>query len=395
MIRNALYIQSGGPTAVINASAYGVIEECRCHRNEISTLYAARYGTIGVLNDELIDTAFLGQKDLALFTQTPSMIFGSCRYHMMDFQVDERDYRRYYEVLKKHDIGYLFLNGGNGTLASSIKIEQYLKRRQYDCKVMVIPKTVDNDIEGIDHSPGYPSSARHVIVTVSELAHDIRCYDTGIITVVEVMGRDTGWLAAASLAACENGNGPDLIYVPEVEFDLTRFLQDVREVIKRQKKCLIVVAEGVKNRQGRYMFEQLSQSAGDPALNMGGVAICLASFLRQHFDCKVRGVDLGLMQRCGAHTAVPMDVQEAIALSRRAVQEALKGVSAKMVSAVRQNKTSADFVETLVDLELAQQGGHPLPKRFIAENGSFIQREFLEYLLPLVGTLPQYASRCW
>ncbi|MEA5012995.1 MAG: diphosphate--fructose-6-phosphate 1-phosphotransferase [Candidatus Limiplasma sp.] len=393
MTRNALYIQSGGPTAVINASAYGVICESRENPDRIGRLYAARYGSVGVLGDQLVDTASFEESALALLPHTPSMAFGSSRYRMTDPEQDDADYRRYLEILRKHDIGYLFLNGGNGTLASAIKLNRYLMGEGYDCKVMVIPKTVDNDIEGIDHSPGFPSAARYVILSVSELTHDIRSYDTGLITVAEVMGRNTGWLAAATLAAGIGGNGPDLIYVPEARFSHQEFLEDVRRVWQQKQKCLVVVAEGIKDETGRYVFEQQPLQEGDPTVNMGGAALHLAGFLRRHFDCKVRSLDLGLMQRCAAHAASELDVGEAMALGRRAVREALHGASARMVSLERvEDFQGVRFAETLVDLERAALGGHPLPARYITPSGCYIHDSFLSYLLPLVGELPRYAK---
>ena len=241
-----------------------------------------------------------------------------------------------------------------------MKLSRYLLENGYDCKVMVIPKTVDNDIEGIGHSPGYPSAARYAILSISELAHDLRSYNTGLISVVEVMGRNTGWLAAASLAAQVSGNGPDLIYVPEARFSHQKFLEDVHRVWSRKEKCLVVVAEGLKDEKGRYVFEQQPLQTGEPSMNMGGVALHLAGLLRRHFDCKVRSVDLGLMQRCASHATSELDVREAAELGRRAVREALLGTTARMVSLSRMEEEGGPrFVETLVDLESAATGAIP------------------------------------
>ncbi len=392
MARNALYIQSGGPTSVINASAYGVIQECKNHPEEIGRLYGAKHGVVGLISGDLIDIYGLDEKDIPLLTQTPSMAFGSCRYRIPDRQEGEADYEKILHVLRKHDIGYIFYNGGNGTLCASMNLFQYLKTVGYDCKLIVIPKTVDNDIECIDHAPGYPSTARHVAITISELAHDLRSYNTGLITVVEVMGRDTGWIAAASLAACRDGNGPDLIYVPEVCFSPEKFLRDVQKVYDRKGKCLAVVAEGVKDASGKYLFEYNLDDVKNPDLNMGGISAYLAAFLRRHFTCKVRGIDLGLMQRCAVHTASKLDIEEAIRFGRRAVGEALAGVSGKMVSIRRLSASPYACEETLVDIAEAASGGHPMPRHYITEEGNFIKDSFMEYLEPLIGELPGYAK---
>ena len=257
MKKNALYIQSGGPTAVINASAYGVIRACAAQHERIGTLFGARHGMVGLLKDDLIDLQTLPTDQIDLLLQTPSMAFGSCRYHMTDASVDDADYQQVLRNLRKHAVGYLFLNGGNGTLSAALKLDDFLRRHGEECKVIVIPKTVDNDIECIDHAPGYPSTARHVMITIAELAHDTRSYNTGLITIAEVMGRNSGWIAAASMAAgiADRTNGPDLIYVPEVPFCTNRFLEDVQTVYAQKGRCLAVVAEGVKDETGKYLFE--------------------------------------------------------------------------------------------------------------------------------------------
>ncbi len=392
MAKNALYIQSGGPTAVINASAYGVIQECQKHPDMIGRLYGAKHGVVGLKSDNLIDICALDQDQLSLLPQTPSMAFGSCRYRIPDAREDDTEYKKILDVFWKHDIGYIFYNGGNGTLCACMSLQKYLTGIGYDCKVMVIPKTVDNDIDCIDHTPGYPSTARHVAITVSELAHDIRSYNTGLITVAEVMGRNTGWIAAAALAACKDGNGPDLIYVPEVGFSPEKFLQDVRKVYDRKGRCLTVVAEGVKDDNGKYLFEYGMEDAKNPDLNMGGIAPYLTSLLRKHFDCKIRGIDLGLMQRCAMHTASELDVREAIRFGVRAVQEALLGTSGKMVSLERISSRPYTVRETLADIAEAAGGGHPLPRVYITDDGNFIKDGFMDYLEPLIGEMPKYAK---
>ena len=391
MAKNALYIQSGGPTTVINASAYGVIQACKQHPEAIGTLFGVRHGIVGLLNGGLVDIFALDQSQIPLLPQTPSMAFGSCRYRIPDVRTDETDYRKVLETLKANDIGYLFYNGGNGTLSACHNMHLYLQSRGYDCKVMVIPKTVDNDIEHIDHAPGYPSTARHVAITIAELAHDTRSYNTGLITVVEVMGRNTGWIAAASLAACQDGNGPDLIYVPEVEFSPEKFIADVRQVYLHNGKCMAVVAEGVRDTSGKYLFEYGADDLKNPDQNMGGTAPYLTTLLRGHFDCKIRGIDLGLMQRCAMHDASPLDIREAIRLGERAVEQALLGVSGKMVSLERISGEPYRTRETLVDIDAAADGGHPMPLCYVTDSGNFIRQEFLAYVEPLIGELPRYA----
>lgn len=392
MARNALYIQSGGPTSVINATAYGVINACKAYPQQIKRLYGVKYGMVGLLAGDLIDIYAEEQHQIDLLPQTPSMIFGSCRYRIADADVDDRDYQTIMSMLKKHDIGFIFMNGGNGTAHAFLALNEYLSRENYDCHMIMIPKTVDNDIEGIDHSPGFPSTARHVIISLSELAHDVRTYNTGLITVVEVMGRNTGWLVASTIVAQKDGNGPDLIYVPEVGFSQEKFLADVEEVYRRKNKCIAVVAEGVKDPHGKYLFEYGAEETENPQLNMGGITPYLSSLLRRNFDCKVRGIDLGLMQRCAIHTASQLDIEEAIALGSRAVMSALNGVNAKMVSIKRVSNRPYRVEDVLVDVNDVVEKEHRLPLNYVATEGNYINSTYLDYIEPLVGEMPTYAS---
>ena len=295
-VANALYIQSGGPTAVINTSAYGVIDECRRHP-EINRIYASEHGVVGLIERRLFDITdeMAGEK---LLPSTPSMIFGSCRYEIDEDDPLQTDYRKILKNLKSLDIRYIFINGGNGSVRAGLRLSRFLESQDYDFRLMVVPKTVDNDISCIDHAPGFPSAARHVAVTVSELARDMMTYDTELIMFTEVMGRNTGFLAAASMAAKRIDLGPDLIYVPEVVFDQKKFIGDIRRVLEKKGKCFAVVAEGVKTADGRFLFEDISVNRGmDMQKNMGGITPYLNQLLRDNFECKIRGIDVGLLQR--------------------------------------------------------------------------------------------------
>jgi 6-phosphofructokinase 1 len=389
-MKNALYIQSGGPTAVINASAYGVM--CACGEcGGIGRLYAADHGILGVINDRLYDVSDIMEPEL--LAQTPSSIFGSCRYRVRDVKDDDTDYRKIRETLDRHNIGYIFYNGGNGTLRACHDLIDYLKSQNHPCQVAAIPKTVDNDIAGLDHAPGFPSAARHVIITVSELAHDLRVYDTGLIMVLEVMGRDTGWLAASTLLCAKTNNGPDLIYTPEYTFEDEKFLRDIEEVYRRRGKVLAVVAEGAKKRDGTYLFEHCSEVFEDaPRQNMGGIIPYLVGLLREHFSCKVRGIDLGLMQRCGIHTASPVDIEEAAVLGREAVKALLEGDSGIMTAIDRLSSSPyATAVRRVSVSQVIKQDG-VMPRNYITPEKNYIREDFLEYIEPLVGPLPRYAK---
>jgi 6-phosphofructokinase 1 len=258
--------------------------------------------------------------------------------------------------------------------------------------VAAIPKTVDNDIAELDHAPGFPSAARHVIITVSELAHDLRVYDTGLIMVLEVMGRDTGWLAASTLLCAKNNNGPDLIYTPEYTFEDERFLRDVEEVYQRKGKVLVVVAEGVKKKDGTYLFEHCSEVFEDaPQQNMGGIIPYLTNLLRKQFTCKVRGIDLGLMQRCDVHTASPVDIEEAISLGQEAVKAVLEGTSGIMTAIERLSSIPYTTAIRRINISQVIKQDGVMPRNYISPAKNYIQEDFLEYIEPLVGPLPRYA----
>ena len=389
MKKNALYIQSGGPTAVINCSAYGVIDECRKAGYGIGRLYASIHGIAGVLRDELYDCTELKENELEHLKKTPSMAFGSCRYIVREDS--EEDYQKIVDTLKKYKIYYIFINGGNGSVSAGKRLYMYLKKADYKCRLIVIPKTVDNDIAVLDHAPGFPSAARHTVITISELVHDMYTYDTDLIMAVEVMGRNTGYLAAAAAAARITGWGPDLIYVPEVVFEPEKFVKDVAEVIEKKGKCFAVVAEGVKTADGKYLFEDTTvNKVENPSINMGGITPYLNMLLRRHFDCKIRCIDLGLMQRCAAHDASEIDRGEAEMLGREAVKCAFAGETGKMMTLTRLSSMPYKVRSEALELEKVADVERVMDIMYVNENHADIKDAYMEYILPLIGTLPEY-----
>lgn len=390
-MKNALYIQSGGPTAVINCTAYGVLDECRKNGADIDRLYASVHGIAGILNDQLYDCGKLDNVQLEKLKDTPSMAFGSCRYTVRE-DVEE-DYEKIIATLKKHDIFYIFMNGGNGSVAAGSRLYRHLKKMDYECRLIVIPKTVDNDIAVVDHAPGFPSAARHTVITISELVHDMYTYDTDLIMVAEVMGRNTGYLAAASAAARRTGWGPDLIYVPEVTFDPLQFVKDVEQVLKEKGKCFAVVPEGVKTADGKYLFEDTTvNKAADPSRNMGGITPYLNTLLRQCFSCKIRCIDLGLMQRCAAHDASELDKEEAEMLGRTAVTCALGGETDKMVTLTRLSDQPYRVKYETLDLEKVADVDRVMDLKYLKDNRHDIEESYMDYILPLIGELPDYVE---
>ena len=246
--------QSGGPTSVINASAYGAIKtalEC----SDITAVYGALNGIKGVLNDNLIDMSKEDPEELALMKTTPSSALGSCRYKLKDPDVDDTDYKRILEIFKKYNVRYFFYNGGNDSMDTCNKISKFMLKNGYECRVMGIPKTIDNDLAGTDHCPGYASAAKYIATSLMEIYHDARVYDTGMITIVEIMGRNAGWLTASASLASLKGNGPDLIYCPENDFNLDAAVEKIKTIYEKQGKCIVAVSEGIKDKNGKYISE--------------------------------------------------------------------------------------------------------------------------------------------
>lgn len=392
-MKNALYLQSGGPTAVINATAYGVAKACKDHSGTIGRLYASLHGIRGLINGSLADIYAEEEAQLKLLPQTPASVFGSCRYRVPDGEAGLPDYMKMLQTLEKFNIGYIFYNGGNGTLRACRKLADYLQKAGYSCTVIAIPKTVDNDIYGLDHAPGFASAARHVMITVNELAHDIRVYDTGLITVLEVMGRNTGWLAAGTRLCSLQGNGPDLIYTPEYTFHDERFLQDIENVYSKKGKVLAVVSEGVRKADGTYLFEYGGNVFEDaPQQNMGGITPYLTNLLRLNFSCKIRGIDLGLMQRCAAHTASVVDVEEAEYLGSCAVEKALEGESRILVGLERISSIPYRTKPVTMPISYAASRDGQMPVSYITPGKNYITEDILTYIQPLVGEIPAYAQ---
>lgn len=378
--------QSGGPTAVINSSVYGVIRTA-LDAPEITRVFGAANGIKGVLDDKLYDMGAEDAQELELLLHTPSSVLGSCRYKIADPDEDDTDYRRILEIFKKYDVRYFFYNGGNDSMDTCNKVSKYMKSVGYDCNIIGVPKTVDNDLAVTDHCPGYPSAAKYIATTLMELYLDARVYDTGMVTIVEIMGRNAGWLTAAAKLACHKGMGPDLIYVPEAKFDLEKFLKDVSAVYNREKKCIVAVSEGVRDKDGMFISEYSAKDADKDAFGhaqMGGLAAYLAAVIKEVLGTKVRGIELSLLQRCAAHLASQTDIDEAFAVGKTAVQSAIEGATDAMVAIIRREDGPYSAEYRLVPLENVANFEKKLPLEWISADGSGITDAFLDYALPLV-----------
>ena len=388
--------QSGGPTSVINASVYGVIDTALKNPN-ITAVYGAEHGIKGVLNDRLFDMSQEDAAELELLKYTPSSALGSCRYKMADPDVDDTDYKRILEIFKKYDVRYFFYNGGNDSMDTCNKISKYMQKVGYECRVMGVPKTIDNDLFGTDHCPGFASAAKYIATSCMEIYQDARVYDTGMVCVIEIMGRHAGWLAASAALATEFGAGPDLVYLPEVDFDMDQFLADVERIYKEKGNCLVAVSEGIHYADGSFVSEaKTSATDGFGHAQLGGLAAMLANVVKEKIGAKVRGIELSLLQRCGAHLASETDIEESYMSGKAAVENAVAGLTDKMVGFERSYEDGKYVCRTkrfnLTDVANTEK---KVPVEWINEAHNGVGKEFIEYALPLIQgepNLPKQSS---
>ena len=382
--------QSGGPTSVINASAYGVIKtalECE----DITAVYGAEHGIKGVLNDRLFDMSKEDPAELELLKYTPSSALGSCRYKIKDPDVDDTDYKRILEVFKKHNVRYFFYNGGNDSMDTCNKISKYMQSVGYECRVMGVPKTIDNDLFGTDHCPGFASAAKYIATSCMEVYEDAHVYDTGMICIIEIMGRHAGWLAGAAGLATAYGAGPDLVYLPEVDFDMDKFLADVRRVYAEKGSCMVAVSEGIHYADGSFVSEaKTSATDGFGHAQLGGLAAFLADVVKREIGGKVRGIELSLLQRCGAHLASYTDIEESFMAGKAAVENAVAGITDKMVAFERIIDNDRYVCKTkLLPLSEVANTEKKVPREWINAEGNNVTQPFIDYVLPLIQGEPQ------
>ena len=399
--------QSGGPTSVINASAYGVIRTA-LDSGSITNVYGAEHGIKGVLADRLFDMSMEDPKELELLKYTPSSALGSCRYKMKDPDEDDTDYKRILEVFKKHDVRYFFYNGGNDSMDTCNKISKYMQKVGYECRVMGVPKTIDNDLYGTDHCPGYASAAKYIATSLMEVYQDAHVYDTGMICIVEIMGRHAGWLTAAAALATKYGAGPDLIYLPETDFDMDTFLADVQRVYKETGSCMVAVSEGIHYADGSFVSEaKTSATDGFGHAQLGGLAALLASIVKEKTGAKVRGIELSLLQRCGAHLASETDIEEAVMAGRAAVENAVAGITDKMVAFERETVNGHYACKTkLLPLTSVANYEKKIPLEWINDTHNGVKQELIDYVLPsfrasrssqrrIPSPVSPSSKRCW
>ncbi len=383
----AIIGQSGGPTSVINASAAGVFIEALKQEN-ITRVYGACHGIKGILNEEFFDINQEDIKELELLKTTPSSSIGSVRYKLKNLAEDDSEYKRLLEVFKKYNIRYFFYNGGNDSMDTCNKVSKFFKDSGYECFCMGVPKTIDNDLAVTDHCPGYASAAKYVATSFMELKCDATVYDTPMVSVVEVMGRNAGWLTAAAQLAVYKGCGPDLIYLPEIPFDLEKFYADVEKKYKENDgKVIIAVSEGVKTKDGKYVPELVADVAVDAFghKQMGGTASVLADLLKNRLNVKVRPIEFSLLQRCAQHLASAIDVEEAFNAGVEAVKAACEGVTDYMIGfkrVMKNGKYTCEYIR--IPLEEVANAEKKVPLEWITKDGTGLTQAYVDYALPLI-----------
>jgi len=390
MLKGAcIFGQSGGPTSVINASAAGVFTAALASPY-ITRVLGAANGIKGVLNDRLYDIGKEDPAEIALLKNTPSSALGSCRYKLKDFRTDDTDYRRILEIFKKYDVRYFFYNGGNDSMDTCQKISDYMKSQNYECMVMGVPKTIDNDLYGTDHCPGFGSSAKYIATSCSEIYLDANVYDTGAVTIIECMGRNAGWLTAAASLSAIAGCGPDLIYMPETVFSLDEFIEEVGRVYKEKGNCIAVISEGVKDKDGVFLAEYGSKSEADAFghKQMGGAAAFAAAEVKAKLGAKTRAIEFSLLQRCAAHSASLTDINEAFELGAAAVNAATSGMTGMMTAVKRLPGEGYNTEIVYIPLEEVANREHKFPLEWI--EGRSISPEFAKYALPLIAGEPDF-----
>lgn len=373
---NALVVHGGAPTAVINASLYGVVEEAKKY-SRIGKLYAALGGSGGVLKRHFLDMKTVPQSKLDLLPFTPASAIGTSRDHL-----EPEDYVQIAQIIKDNDIRFVFFNGGNGSMDTCGKVYRACRAIDADVQVVGIPKTIDNDIAVTDHAPGFGSAARYIAATVSEVCHDVRALPIHVC-VLETMGRNTGWITAAAALARDAGVGPDLIYLPEVPFDEERFLADVERLHKTQKGILVVTGEGLKNKAGEPVVEPIFKM--DRAVYYGDISSRLANQVIKKLGIKARGEKPGLCGRASISFQSEVDREEAILAGRAAVRAAMDGQNGVMVGFERQNGPDYAVRLILIPIEKVMLNERLLPREYINEAGNDVTRAFCDWCRPLIG----------
>lgn len=385
---NAIVGQSGGPTAVINSSLAGVYLAAK-QSEQIGSVFGMRNGFEGFLAEHIVclDDTLKNEEDIELLKRTPAAYLGSCRLRLPDWEKEESLYQNAFALFEKYNIRYFFYIGGNDSMDTVMKLSAYAQQHKKDISFVGVPKTIDNDLLETDHTPGFGSAAKYIATTVREIARDSQAYFLNSVTVIEIMGRNAGWLTAASaLARSEAGDSPDLIYLPECDFSFEQYLQDLKTAFSKKKNLIVAVSEGIHTADGKYVCEAVSTGKEDAFGHkyLGGTANVLAEYAAEKLGCKTRGIELNIPQRCAAHLISETDMNEALENGKSAVRHALDGVSGAMIAYERVSNEPYRIAFCAKDIRSIANGEKTIPLEWINAEQNDITEEFLQYVRPLI-----------
>ena len=389
--KNCIVAQSGGPTAAINASLAGVIHGVFCSE-QFDTIYGSINGILGILNNKLMNLSEISQVKphfIDTLKTSPAMYLGSCRYKLPDYKEDDEPYRLIFKTFERLQVEAFFYIGGNDSMDTVMKLGHYGKRIGSNVSIIGIPKTIDNDLCVTDHTPGYGSAAKFVASSLLEIAHDTFIYDVKSVTIVEIMGRDAGWLtAAAALARNSYNAAPHLIYLPEVPFSKEAFLAEVRTLLATRNNVIVAVSEGIRDEHGEYISATTAVADTFGHRQLSGTGKALEYYIKDHLNVKVRSIELNVLQRCASHTASLTDLNESFLLGSKAVEGAELGKTMCMLTMHRtsQNPYCVNIHFSPID-NIANQA-KSIPREWINEAGNDVNRELVDYMLPLIQGEP-------
>lgn len=384
---NCIVAQSGGPTVAINASLAGVIDGVK-KSNKFTRVYGAIHGIQGVLDNNFIDLSLMALSKFPLVNTlelSPAMYLGSCRYKLPDFEVDSKPYEIIFDRFEEYQVAAFYYIGGNDSMDTVDKLSQYAKKIGSDVKIVGIPKTIDNDLCHTDHTPGFGSAAKYVASTMLEIAHDTYIYQIPSVVIVEIMGRDAGWLTAAScLARNDYSPAPHLIYLPEVDFDEDQFIEDIKNVLKTSRCVIVAVSEGIHDKDGNYISATSAVADKFGHAQLSGTGKALESLVKDRMDIKVRSIELNVLQRCAAHISSRTDINESFALGQAAVKYAAEGMTAVMSTIKRVSNDPYQWIIEPENVSLIANQAKTIPLEWITPEKNDVTPEMEAYLRPLI-----------
>ena len=384
---NCIVAQSGGPTVAINASLAGVIDGVK-KSNKFTRVYGAIHGIQGVLDNNFIDLSLMALSKFPLVNTlelSPAMYLGSCRYKLPDFEVDSKPYEIIFDRFEEYQVAAFYYIGGNDSMDTVDKLSQYAKKIGSDVKIVGIPKTIDNDLCHTDHTPGFGSAAKYVASTMLEIAHDTYIYQIPSVVIVEIMGRDAGWLTAAScLARNDYSPAPHLIYLPEVDFDEDQFIEDIKNVLKTSRCVIVAVSEGIHDKDGNYISATSAVADKFGHAQLSGTGKALESLVKDRMDIKVRSIELNVLQRCAAHISSRTDINESFALGQSAVKYAAEGMTAVMSTIKRVSNDPYQWIIEPENVALIANQAKTIPLEWITPEKNDVTPEMEAYLRPLI-----------